>query len=155
MLTLRRYWHIVQNHLEEKDCYSPDEFELWIHQYKYNAEFMRLRLRCYDALHALPGADNIAVSYMDIGNCLGAAYVGPKLIILNPFHLLHNPEFTFRTIIPHEYVHVMLGDSVEGHTPEFFDYFEAVTGFKHPSFQSFLGRNTCKFHLETMRNLST
>lgn len=150
MITLRRYWNTVQKDLGEhsKDCYSPDEFESWIYHYKYAKDFLALRTRCYDKLHSYPGSDEIAISYMDIGNCVGCAYPLTKLIIINPFHLLAFPEFVIKNIIPHEYIHVMLGPDHMSHDDIFFNTFEAVTGFKHPPRSSMMGREECKYSLE-------
>lgn len=151
MITLRRYWSTIQTRLEEKDCYTPDQFEIWIHKYKYLKEFMDLRERCFDKLHSYPGADEIAISYMDIGNCLGCAYKNLQLVVINPFHLLTMPEFIIKYIIPHEYCHIMLADYI-GHSEEFFNYFEAVTGEKHPPMTKVASRAECKYHLEVVRS---
>ncbi len=155
MITLREYWSTIQERLEEKDCYTPDQFELWIHRYRYFPEFMQVREQCFKKLHSYPGSDEIAISYMDIGNCLGCAYKNLKLIVINPFHLLAFPEFIIRYIIPHEYCHVMLEEySGHSHSKEFFRYFEAVTGEKHPPMNQLMSRAACKYHLEVMKGIS-
>lgn len=153
MLTLRRYWGTIQERLEEKDCYTPDQFEIWIHKYKYFKEFMDLRDKCFDKLHSYPGSNEISISYIDIGNCLGCAYKNLQLIIINPFHLLCIPQFTINNIIPHEYCHIMM-DDCEGHSTDFFNYFKTVTGYEHPPMKSsqVMSRAECKYHLEVMRN---
>ena len=73
-LTLRQYWSIIQTRLEEKNCYTPDQFEIWLHKYKYFKSFMDLTDECFEKLHSYPGSDEIAMSYMEIGDCLGCAY---------------------------------------------------------------------------------
>src|SRR6267143_2019348 len=151
MITLRQYWSTVQEVLKEKECYSPDQFEYWIHKYRYVSEFKKLRDRCFDKLHSYPGSDEIATSYIDIGNCLGCAYQSWKLIVINPFHLLTFPDFMIKYIIPHEYCHVMLED-YEGHSENFFRYFEAIVGEKHPPMKQIMSRAACKYHLEVTRN---
>lgn len=153
MITLRQYWSTIQTRLEEKDCYTPDQFEMWIYRYKYFNEFMNLRNDCFNKLHSYPGSDEIAISYMDIGNCLGCAYKSLQLIVVNPFFLLHYPEFVIRYIIPHEYCHIMLEDYI-GHSEEFFRYFEAVTGEKHPKMNQLGSRAECKYHLEVVRSFA-
>ena len=151
-ITLRQYWKTVQDQLEEKDCYSPDQFEWWIHKYKYVPQFMKLREQCFEKLHSYPGSDEIAISYMDIGNCLGCAYQSWKLIVINPFHLLTLPDFVLRYIIPHEYCHIMM-DDYEGHSEDFFNYFQLVTEEKHPPMNQVMSRAECKYHLEVLRSI--
>lgn len=151
MLTLRRYWSTVQSQLNEKDCYDPDQFEFWLYTHKYAKEFLSIRQICFDKLRSLPGSDDIAISYMDIGDCLGAAFLTSKLIVINPFQLLAMPEFTIKYIIPHEYVHIMLEELDDNHGPIFQKYFEAVVGEKHPDIKQSLSRAGCKYHLETIR----
>jgi len=112
---------------------------------------MKLREQCYDKLHSYPGSDEIAISYIDIGNCLGCAYQSWKLIIINPFHLLAFPEFVVKYIVPHEYCHIMMDDH-EGHSEDFFNYFELVTGKKHPPINNAPLKAQCKYHLEVTRN---
>lgn len=151
MLTLRRYWSTVQNQLNEKECYDPDQFEFWLYTHKYAKDFLAVRQECFDRLHSFPGSDDIAIAYMDIGDCLGVAYLTQKLIIINPFQLLAMPVFTIRYIIPHEYVHIMLAELEDNHGPTFQQYFEAVVGEKHPDINHTLSRAGCKYYLETKR----
>jgi len=151
MLTLRRSWASVQKHLNEKECFSPDQFEFWLYAYKYAKEFLALRDKCYERLHSFPGSDEIAISYMDMGNTLGVAFLNQRLIIINPFHLLAMGEFTIKHIIPHEYVHIMIEDIDRGHGPRFYQYFEAVVGEKHPNIDDVASRQECKYHLEVMK----
>lgn len=151
MLTLRKHWATVQNQLNEKECYDPDQFEFWLYAHKYAKEFLSIRQRCFDKLHSLPGSEDIAISYMDIGNCLGVAYLTQRLIIINPFQLLAMPEYIVRYIIPHEYVHIMLEELDDNHGPIFNKYFEAVVGEKHPNIDIALSRAGCKYYLETLR----
>jgi len=153
MLTLRQYWSTIQGVLAEKNCYTPEQFELWIYNYKYFKQFMILRDKCWEKLHSYPGSDDIAISYMDIGDCLGCAYKSLQLVIINPFHLLCMPDFIIENIIPHEYCHIMM-DDYEGHSKDFFNYFELVTGRKHPPMDcsQVMSRAECKYHLEVVRS---
>ncbi len=153
MLTLQRYWSSVQKQLNEKECFTPDQFEFWLYAYKYAKEFLALREQCFNRLHTFPGSDEIAISYMDMGNTLGVAFLTQRLIIINPFHLLAIPEFTIKYIIPHEYVHIMLEDIDVAHGPKFYQYFEAVVGEKHPNIDDVATRKECKYHLEVMRGV--
>lgn len=140
-------WTYVQERLKEPECFTEDQFNIWLHHYGYERELILGKQKCEERLNQFHSTyPKIQILYIDSGNCIGAAFYTAQVIIINPLQLLFSPELVCKYIIPHEYLHIVLDE--DGHTDKFYEEFKQLIKEPHPPLDIFPDRNKCISYLE-------